>query len=509
MVGEIRDGETADIACQAALTGHLVLSTLHTNDAVTAVARLEDMGVERFKLASGLNGVTAQRLVRRVCPACSRSVEASQVSPDLDAALRSRQLPTAVRQAVGCAECDHTGYKGRMSLIELLEITGPLKDRIAAGAGTEELRDEALALGCMHTMAEDILRHLADGHTTWDEVEAHLDLGEAGGMKKAAQGTGEPATAAANPETVTPAVDPTRSAEPEPTLSIRPASAVLAVTDAADLEVLRGALAEGGVTSKDAPDGAMVVALVASKQPDLLVVGPQSPELDAASVIRLVRDVLGMRDLRVVAIVASEEDADPLLEAGADDFVTLPLRPTAVQARLKSVLGRSAGWASPEEIMRPRVPASELDRLADLRSTGILDTPPEERFDRLTRKAAEHFGVPMAMVSLVDADRQWWKSHHGTDDTGTPRDVSFCGHAILEDELFVVEDAYLDARFVDNPLVTGDSQVRFYAGYPMKGPNGQRIGSFCIVGHEPRAFSEEDAEDLRELGREAEAELAR
>ncbi len=509
MLGEIRDAETADIACQAALTGHLVLSTLHTNDAVTAVARLEDMGVERFKLASGLNGVTAQRLVRKVCPACSRPIEASQVSADLDAALRRRRLPTTIRQAVGCAECGHTGYKGRMSLIELLEVPEALKDRIAAGAGTEELRDEALALGCLHTMTEDILRHLVNGHTTWDEVKTHLDLGEAGGRETTARRTREPAAEVPHSGAPIPAAAPALAAEPEPTPPRRPANAVLAVADAAALEFLRGTLAEGGVAATDAPNGQMAIALVASQQPDLLVVGPPSSGLDVAGLIHLVRGVLGMRDLQVLAVVASEEEADPLLEAGADDFLALPLRATSARARLKSVLRRQDRWSEPEEVMRPRAPADEADRLADLRATGVLDTPPEEGFDRLTRKAAEYFGVPVCMVSLVDADRQWWKSHYGTDSTGTPRDVSFCGHAILEDEIFVVEDAYLDARFADNPLVTGEDQVRFYAGYPLKGPGGHRVGSFCIVDHQPRAFTEADAQVLKELGQEVEAELAR
>ncbi|MDP2956169.1 MAG: ATPase, T2SS/T4P/T4SS family [Longimicrobiales bacterium] len=497
MVGEIRDGETADIACQAALTGHLVLSTLHTNDAVTAVARLVDMGVERFKLASGLNGVTAQRLVRKVCSACSRPVEASEVSPELDAALRRRALPTTVRQAVGCAECEHSGYKGRMSLIELLEIPEALKDRIAAGAGTEELREEALALGCLHTMTEDILRHLSDGHTTWDEVQSHLDLGEAGGSERAKPHADEAA----------PVAPPT--AVVAPTAPKRPAAAVVAVPDEAARATLHAALADGGVSATDAPNGQMAVALVAGQQPDLLVVGPPSPDLDVAGLIHLVRTVLGMRDLPVVAVVRTEEEADPLLEAGADDFLALPLRPAAVRARLKSVLGRGDRWAATEEVMRPRTPANEADRLADLHSTGVLDTPPEERFDRLTRKAAEHFGVPVSMVSLVDEDRQWFKSHHGTDTTETPRDVSFCGHAVLSDEVFVVEDAYLDARFVDNPLVTGDERVRFYAGYPLHGPAGQKVGSFCVIDHKARAFTEEDAKVLTELGRQVEAELAR
>lgn len=517
MVGEIRDAETANIACQAALTGHMVLSTLHTNDTVTAVARLVDMGVERFKLASGLNGVTAQRLVRRVCPSCSAPLDAAEVSPALDSALRRRGLNTTLQRSVGCPACEHTGYKGRLSIVELLEIPEVIRDVIAGGATTEEIREAAKANGCLHTMTDDVLRHLADGHTTLEEVEAHLVLDERVGQEREAT-VREVATVHA-PTMPTPASGPggpmaarPMAIQPGATGTPSPAArslAVLAVSDETAKTLLTEALAEGGVQSSDAESGQSAVALVAGLQPTALVIGPPAPGLDVPGLVRLIRGVLGMRDLPILALVASEVDADALLEAGADDFLVLPLRRSSVRARLRSLLGKEAQWPAPEEVMRPKTPAVEAERLADLRATNILDTQPEERFDALTRKAAEYFGVPISLVSLVDADRQWFKSHHGTDDTQTPRDISFCGHAVLGDAVFVVEDAYLDARFVDNPLVTGDSKVRFYAGYPLKGPQGRRIGSFCVIDHEPRHMSAEDLAVLVELGHQVEAELAR
>jgi len=159
-------------------------------------------------------------------------------------------------------------------------------------------------------------------------------------------------------------------------------------------------------------------------------------------------------------------------------------------------------------MIRPRIPHDEAERLAALRDLGILDTPPEERFDRFTRLAQRLFRIPIALVSLVDADRQWCKSCQGLDARQTPREISFCGHAILGDELFVVEDAMQDERFIGNPLVDGDLRIRFYAGYPLKALDGAKLGTFCIIDQEPRKLEGADLEALRDLGRTVETELA-
>lgn len=156
----------------------------------------------------------------------------------------------------------------------------------------------------------------------------------------------------------------------------------------------------------------------------------------------------------------------------------------------------------------PDKPAGEAERLAELRSLGLLDSEFEERFDRVTRLAQRLFDVPIAMVSLVDEDRQWFKSRQGLDATETSRDVSFCGHAILGDEVLHVPDAAADPRFADNPLVTGDPSIRFYAGFPILGPRGAKLGTLCIIGREPRDLSEDDALSLRDLAEMVEREIA-
>ncbi len=156
----------------------------------------------------------------------------------------------------------------------------------------------------------------------------------------------------------------------------------------------------------------------------------------------------------------------------------------------------------------PDTPANENQRLETLRSINILDTESEERFDRLTRLARRAFGVPIALVSLVDENRQWFKSRVGLDACETGRDISFCGHAILGNEIFIIEDASADERFADNPLVTDEPRIRFYAGAPLRYLNGSKLGTLCIIDREPRRLDAEDMVMLRDLAEMAEGELS-
>lgn len=155
----------------------------------------------------------------------------------------------------------------------------------------------------------------------------------------------------------------------------------------------------------------------------------------------------------------------------------------------------------------PDIPDNESSRLEALRSTKILDTAPEERFDRLTRLAKRLFDVPIALVSLVDENRQWFKSCIGLDASETSREISFCGHAIHGDELFIISNALEDERFADNPLVQGDPNIRFYAGCPLKYDNGIRLGTLCIIDSKPREFTKEDLAALEDLAELAATEL--
>jgi diguanylate cyclase (GGDEF)-like protein len=150
---------------------------------------------------------------------------------------------------------------------------------------------------------------------------------------------------------------------------------------------------------------------------------------------------------------------------------------------------------------RPRIPLDEAQRLAALHATRLLGSAPEETFDRITRTAARLLDVPIALVSLVDKDRQWFKSRTGLDACETPRDVSFCGHAILADEPLVVPDAASDARFADNPLVTGSPHLRFYAGVQLYSVDRKKIGTLCVIDRKPRQLAAGELDALRDLAR--------
>jgi diguanylate cyclase (GGDEF)-like protein len=155
----------------------------------------------------------------------------------------------------------------------------------------------------------------------------------------------------------------------------------------------------------------------------------------------------------------------------------------------------------------PPIPADERERLKRLYCLRILDTPAEERFDRYTRMAQRLFQVPIALVSIVDAERQWFKSRQGLTASETAREVSFCGYSILDDEVFVVEDAQNNPRFDDNPLVAGPPKIRFYAGCPVPIGQGSALGTLCVIDTKPRTFSQVDRRLLMDLGEMVAGEL--
>lgn len=155
----------------------------------------------------------------------------------------------------------------------------------------------------------------------------------------------------------------------------------------------------------------------------------------------------------------------------------------------------------------PAMPPDEVERLAALYELNILDTSREERFDRITRLAVLLFEVPISYVALVDADRQWFKSAVGLSVSETPRDVSFCGHTILQDAPLVIVDTLEDERFSDNPMVLGDPNIRFYAGYPLSTPEGYKVGTLCLIDRRPRPFGGDDLEMFGDMATMAQDQI--
>ncbi|GAA3953301.1 putative bifunctional diguanylate cyclase/phosphodiesterase [Allohahella marinimesophila] len=156
----------------------------------------------------------------------------------------------------------------------------------------------------------------------------------------------------------------------------------------------------------------------------------------------------------------------------------------------------------------PNKPENELQRLAALRASGLLDSPAEERFDRLTRLAKQLFGVQNVLISLVDTNRAWSKSRQGLDVCETSRDIAFCGHAILSDDIFEVVDTLEDERFLDNPLVLGPPFIRFYAAAPITSTSGFKLGTFCLFDASPRRLTVEERWTLRDFANSVEDEIA-
>jgi len=153
------------------------------------------------------------------------------------------------------------------------------------------------------------------------------------------------------------------------------------------------------------------------------------------------------------------------------------------------------------------LPSDEAERIAALRGYAVLDTPPEQDFDELTCFASELCGTPIALVSLVDSERQWFKSRVGLDVPETSRNLAFCSHAILQPGIFEVEDAALDSRFADNPLVASDPHIRFYAGAPLIHPSGQQLGTLCVIDRVPRRLTPLQRQGLSVLSKQVISQL--
>jgi DNA-binding response OmpR family regulator len=202
-------------------------------------------------------------------------------------------------------------------------------------------------------------------------------------------------------------------------------------------------------------------------------------------------------------LVLSDRATRPEVMGGlAADWLSRPFSLEYVKTRIHSSIIRGSNkW------IRAELPQNEEERLASLCSLNLLDTPNEERFDSITEEAAKTFDMPIALVSLVDRDRQWFKSAYGVDAKQTSRDSAFCAHAILHDRVFIVQDTHQDSRFAENVLVVSGPRIRFYAGCPLKTPDGFNMGTLCLIDSKPREFSHLDITLLQEYAKKVESEV--
>ncbi len=230
----------------------------------------------------------------------------------------------------------------------------------------------------------------------------------------------------------------------------------------------------------------------------LLLLEQAPPGCDGLGLARRLRESAGAAAAGLpILMLAAEERMARREEPLVSEWLVLPASESYLRARIRAwALRSSCRWE------RARPPEDEQQRLGRLRQLGLLDTGREERFDRLTRIAAAAFDVPIALISLIDAERQWFKSGHGLATRQTSRDLAFCAHAVRQKSDLVVADTWLDDRFADHPLVLGEPRIRFYAGAPLILADGTCLGTLCLIDTRPRQLSAGELNllhDLRDL----------
>jgi type II secretory ATPase GspE/PulE/Tfp pilus assembly ATPase PilB-like protein/CheY-like chemotaxis protein len=350
LVGEIRDLETAQIAMQASLTGHLVLSTLHTNDAPNTVTRLVDMGLEAFKIGAGLRGVIAQRLMRRLCSVC----RAPLAHDELPERLQPFIAPDVrLFRAVGCGQCAQTGYRGRFSIVEILRMSPEIERLVGTGAPADRIAEVARANG-MQSLFECGLRHVKEGHTSAEELLRVADIPGAvrdslGAERHARRRTDDPATPSPSSgprvvprvEEVFAGLDLLEDSGEFATPTHR--GKILLVEDEDTLRrVMRDLLEQEGYRIFEARDGVEALEQVDRHAPDLVLLDLNLPNVDGYTVLSQLRSRPGTKELPVIVLSArgDEDNEVRVLRLGATDFLTKPFRPRALSARLEAVLGR-------------------------------------------------------------------------------------------------------------------------------------------------------------------------
>jgi len=312
-VGEIRDLETAEIAVQAAMTGHLVLATLHTNDAVSVVARLVDLGLDRAALVSTLRGALAQRLVRRVCADCAEPVTGELTAEESRMAAALGVTPMV--RATGCRSCGNTGYLGRLPVVEVAVFGPALLEQIGGGAVGPALQRAAVA-GGMRPLREVAIERAALGETTLSEIERVI--GDTPGVEAHAADAGGP---------------------------MRPL-VLVADDDPMQRELIKATLDKGGFRVTTTVDGAAAhAAIVSGGDFSLVITDLDMPRMKGDALVRALRRDPRSAALPIIVLTGSQSETmeAALIDAGADDYIQKPFEPARLLARVKAALRRASG----------------------------------------------------------------------------------------------------------------------------------------------------------------------
>lgn len=257
---------------------------------------------------------------------------------------------------------------------------------------------------------------------------------------------------------------------------------------------LRAAVTAEGIVCHELDGAEDLQAVFREDRPALMLIEHDPPRIDGLEITRALRHIQSGEPVQIPVVLVSAAP-DPALETGvATDWLVMPFSESYARSRIRAwVLRAACRW------VRAGWPANEAERVAALRELAVLDTPAEARFDRLTRIAAAALDVPIALVSLVDSERQWFKSCFGLDVRETSREVAFCAHVVIQKTELIVRDTLLDERFADNPLVLEGPRIRAYTGMPLILADGNCIGTFCVIDTRPRDFNDTELGILRDL----------
>ena len=345
LVGEIRDKETADIAVQAALTGHLVLSTVHTNDTFSTVTRLMDMGVNSAKVSDSVQAIIAQRLVRRLCTECRTSRELKEKEKKLVPLLQKLGYPTRFYQSKGCASCGFTGYKGRIGIYEILILDNQIKDSIANGSSISQIRSVARKKG-FRSLYEDALSLITDGTTDYDEVFRVINPDNE--SKELSKVDLEEQDHTGGPNQVeqldlTPNQISQQFGDHIDVLEMP--KRILMVEDAREMRILVKKLIEKKTKWEfhEAEDGKKALEIINKVKPDVIVLDAMMPNMDGFEFLKHLRNDLATATIPVIMLTAIKEVDTEVkgLELGADDFLNKPFNAKILFARIKRLLVRS------------------------------------------------------------------------------------------------------------------------------------------------------------------------
>ncbi len=297
-----------------------------------------------------------------------------------------------------------------------------------------------------------------------------------------------------------PAVPPGPRAEVS---ALAQSSVILGISDSSMAALLADAMSVGRVETTHAPDGPAALEMARSAPPTLMILEEELPGLSGLEVCRRLRADPDprLKELPVI-VIAGREASGERLDAGVTGWLVKPFSMQYARAHLHAALmRRTCRWLS------AALPSNEGQRLDALHGLSVLDTAFEERFDRITRLAMALAEVPIALVTLVDRERQWFKSCQGLAASETSRELAFCAHVVLERRPIMVMDTLLDDRFADSPIVTGGPRIRFYAGFPLFHANGSCLGTLCLVDVRPRQLPENTLQLLQDLANIVEQEL--